>query len=51
MSVADELGPMGCCIRRIELISTHGKSTTTVALDGLHPFASGIFFGAFDCAE
>jgi hypothetical protein len=50
MSVADELGPMGCCIRRIDLISTHGKRRHG-PLDGLQTFASGIFFGAFDCAE
>ena len=50
MSVADELGAMECCIRRIELISTHEKSHLG-CLDGVRTFAGGIFSGTFDGAE
>jgi hypothetical protein len=41
---------MGCCIRRIDLISTHGKRQHG-PMDGLRTFASGIFSVAFDYAD
>ena len=41
---------MDCCIRRIELISTHEKLYLG-RLDGERTFAGGIFSGTFDGAE